>query len=582
MLFRFFILLICTLFLDAAELYVSSVEAGSVYGTRDRSSYTLHEALRRAQSGDTILLRKGIYALPVYVNRSGKPGKPITIRAYPGEKVVFQGNGTCKENDFRIRGNWIVCRDFEIRRSCNGLMLEKGASHNLIENIRSHENHFSGFIITRKAAYNILKNCDAWDNFDHGGSMGEGGNADGFAIGSRIGDDQYVGSGNKLLYCRAWHNSDDGFDFWKSGNAVYVEGCLAYDNGLANGDGNGFKLGRGNPHLHKDRHILVNCKAWNNRQNGFDYNDIEVAQILKGNIAWHNLVNYKFMGSVAHFLQNNISLFPLKGDLLSAYIIALGNSWQKISPDDPRLKKMFVSFDDRVIRGARDASGNLPQSDFLKPNSIYQALWNPKPTVYIIGDSTVESYPENAKKGGWGEFVGSFFPNVRFVNFAKSGKSSKTFREDGLWQKVLSRLKKGDYLLIQFGHNDSHAGKREGTTLTAYRRNIIRFIHEAKAKGAVPILVSPMHRRIFNADGTLKQWLGKYARVLSQVAAREHVRYIDLYHMSEKWMMRLGEKGSAYISCCPQDRTHFSKTGAMELAAMVASALRKTGVNVFK
>ncbi len=544
-----------------------------VYETKQ--PHTLHEVLKQVQPGDTILLHSGIYPLPVYINKRGSARKPITLKAYPGEKVVFQGNGSCKENDFRIRGDWIVCQNFEIRNSCNGLMLEKNASHNLIENVRSHDNHFSGFIITRGAAYNTLKNCDAWNNFDRGGSMGEGGNADGFATGSRIGNGQYIGSGNRLLYCRAWHNSDDGFDFWKSSNGLYLKGCLAYDNGLADGDGNGFKLGRGNPLVRKDHHVLVDCKAWHNRQNGFDYNDIEVSQTLRGNIAWDNLVNYKFLGTATHLLQNNISLFPRKKDLLSDYLIAEHNSWQKIDPHDPCLRKMFISFDDSVIRGERDAFGYLPKSDFLKPNAAYHDLWAKKFTVYIIGDSTVETYPKNAKKGGWGEFLGSFFPGIRFENFARSGKSSKTFREEGWWAKVLPRLKKGDYLLIQFGHNDSHVGKREGTTLAQYRRNIIRYISEAREKGAIPVLVSPMHRRIFNADGTVKQWLRKYAYMLSKMAKRYHLHYVDLYTMSGKWMEELGEKGSAYLSCCPQDRTHFSKKGARELARFVAKTLKR-------
>jgi len=571
MLYRllFFLFFLC--------LPISALQTVTVFpdNRTPKHSPTLHEVLQQIQPGDTVLLHGGIYRLPVYINRSGEAQNPITLKAVPGEKVVFQGNGSCKENDFRIRGNWIICQDFEIRNSCNGLMLENNASHNLIDNIRSHHNHFSGFILTRGAAYNTLKNCDAWDNFDHGGSMGEGGNADGFAAGSRIGNRQYIGPGNRLLYCRSWHNSDDGFDFWKSGNGIYLKGCLAYDNGLADGDGNGFKLGRGNPFINKDHHILVNCKAWHNRQNGFDYNDIEVAQTLRGNISWENGVNYKFLGTAHHLLQNNISLFPRKDDLLSDYLIAKHNSWQKIDPSDVKLRKMFFSFDDTTIRGKRDTEGNLPESDFLEPNDIYYALWRKRFKVYIIGDSTVESYPKNAKKGGWGEFLETFFPDIQFENFAKSGKSSHTFRKDGLWNKVLSKLKKGDYLLIQFGHNDSHVDKPEGTTLEEFKDNIIRYIVEARRKGAIPVLVSPMHRRIFNADGTLKQWLGKYARILAQIANTYHLCYVDLYSMSEKWLEQLGEEKSERFFCCPQDRTHFSKEGAYILAKMVATVLKR-------
>lgn len=318
-----------TFTLFAGETYIVSKKMGNDAnpGTRTRPFKTMKKALSILKPGDTLYIRAGTYPLGIFVNTKASPQAPITIAAYPNEKVLFRGNGSARNNDFRIRGNWIIIKNIELMRSYNGLVIEKKGSHNIIENVTSHHNHFSGFMLTRGAAHNTLINCKAHDNFDKGGSLGDGGNADGFGTGSRIGNDQYIGIGNTFINCSAWHNSDDGFDFWRSGNPVTIIGCKAYENGLAQGDGNGFKLGPENPVHPSDNHIVINSRAWRNRQNGFDYNDNKAVLTLSGNIAYANGTNYKLLGNSPHILVNNISVLPKSKDKLSHFIVDINNHW---------------------------------------------------------------------------------------------------------------------------------------------------------------------------------------------------------------------------------------------------------------
>ena len=124
----------------------------------------------------------------------------------------------------------------------------------------------------------------------------------------------------------------------------------------------------------------------------------------------------------------------------------------------------------------------------------------PPVRVVLVGDSTVND------EGGWGPgFRASFGPDVEVVNLAKNGRSSKSFRGEGLWAPALTG--KPDYILIQFGHNDG-PGKgpdRETDPKTTFRENMTRYVEEARAAGAQPVLVTSIVRRVFTADGKIKR-----------------------------------------------------------------------------
>jgi pectate lyase len=194
--------------------------------------------------------------------------------------------------------------------------------------------------------------------------------------------------------------------------------------------------------------------------------------------------------------------------------------------------------------------------------------------IVIIGDSTVCNYPENVPTRGWGQFVQGYFNDaVAVVNWAKSGRSTKTFIKEGLWKKALTE--KPDFVLIQFGHNDSHATDRpEATSAAGDFRDYLRgYIDESRAAGATPILVTPMHRRTFDKDGKLTDILGPYAEAMKEVGAEKKVAVVDLHAASGKLFQQLGDAASAEMANQAGDRTHFNEKGARAMAELVMQEL---------
>ncbi|HEY1174011.1 MAG TPA: GDSL-type esterase/lipase family protein [Verrucomicrobiae bacterium] len=194
--------------------------------------------------------------------------------------------------------------------------------------------------------------------------------------------------------------------------------------------------------------------------------------------------------------------------------------------------------------------------------------------VAILGDSTVSEYPTNSIIRGWGHYVQSWFnDSLQVTNVALSGRSSKSFITEGHWEKT--KAIRPDIVIIQFGHNDSHAKTEPKATdaATDYRDYLHRYINEARAFGAQVVLVTPMHRRTFNADGSLNDILKPYAEAMKIVAADKKVPLVDLHTASGKLFAKLGDAGSADLSNAPGDRTHFSAKGARAMAELVMQEL---------
>ncbi|MBI3875166.1 MAG: rhamnogalacturonan acetylesterase [Verrucomicrobia bacterium] len=194
--------------------------------------------------------------------------------------------------------------------------------------------------------------------------------------------------------------------------------------------------------------------------------------------------------------------------------------------------------------------------------------------IAVIGDSTVCEYPAESNIRGWGHFLApAFQEHVRIINLAKSGRSTKTFIKEGLWTKTLAQ--KPDFVLIQFGHNDSHGKDRPESTdaATDYRDFLRRYVDEARAAGATPVLVTPMHRRRFDANGKVTQELLPYADAMKAVAKEKQAALVDLHAASGELFEKLGDEGSADLSCSTTDRTHFSEKGAKAMAGLVLKSL---------
>jgi lysophospholipase L1-like esterase len=202
--------------------------------------------------------------------------------------------------------------------------------------------------------------------------------------------------------------------------------------------------------------------------------------------------------------------------------------------------------------------------------------------LVLIGDSTVSNYPQNHANRGWGQFVAERFEEgtVEVINLAAPGRSTKTFITEGRWRTALEA--KPDYVLIQFGHNDSHApGRPESTDpATDYRAYLRQYIDEARDIGATPILVTPVVRRTFDAEGRIvenqpppNRKLADYADAMRAVGRDKQVAVIDLHASSRALAERLGPEASAAMASRKGDVTHFNEKGARAIADLVVAQL---------
>lgn len=212
-------------------------------------------------------------------------------------------------------------------------------------------------------------------------------------------------------------------------------------------------------------------------------------------------------------------------------------------------------------------------------------------TLFLVGDSTMAERDNlDRKMRGWGQMLQPFFTDEVVVeNHARGGRSTKSFMSEGRWQVVLGRIKPGDYVLIQFGHNDQkHKDpKRFTNPYTGYRRNLERFVKEARAKKAHAILATSIVRRKFNDDGVLVDTHGNYPLVTRLVADDLSVPFIDLQLLTENLVEEYGVEGSKvlYTWLEPgeepehpeglQDNSHLSAAGGTEVARLVVQELKR-------
>jgi lysophospholipase L1-like esterase len=204
--------------------------------------------------------------------------------------------------------------------------------------------------------------------------------------------------------------------------------------------------------------------------------------------------------------------------------------------------------------------------------------------VFIVGDSTASQYgAERAPREGWGMQLQSCLDPAAWQvrNHAQSGRSSRSFIEEGWLKPVEAELHRGDVLLIQFGHNDEkfEDPTRYDAPATAFPQWLMRYVALARAKGATPILVTPLARRKFEHGSKLDQLLdthGAYSIAVRTLASREHVGLIDLDASSTAWLRALGDEASkSYYMHVPEqhqaDDTHLQQRGAVQVACLVVA-----------
>lgn len=215
-------------------------------------------------------------------------------------------------------------------------------------------------------------------------------------------------------------------------------------------------------------------------------------------------------------------------------------------------------------------------------------------TVYLAGDSTVSDYPKNrAPESGWGQAIGVMFDeNVMVKNEAASGRSAKSFITEGRLAKILKEIHRGDYLFIQFGHNDQKINDPNRSTepFTTYKSYLKQYIDGAREKGAIPVLVTPVERRKFSVDGKAIDTHGHYPEAMKELGKEEHVVVIDLTTKSKQLFERLGQEKTKDIFLFldagenpnfpngVMDNTHFQEKGAREMARLVLDGIEEQNI----
>ena len=208
------------------------------------------------------------------------------------------------------------------------------------------------------------------------------------------------------------------------------------------------------------------------------------------------------------------------------------------------------------------------------------------PTLYLAGDSTVVDQ-DKEPWAAWGQMLPMFFGlGLSVANEAESGETIKSFVGERRYAKVLSTMKQGDFVMIQFAHNDQKPGAGYVPAQTEYKDLLRRFIVDTRARGATPILVTSMNRRSFGPEGHIVPTLGDYPASMREVAASEHVELIDLNAMSKTLFEAMGPEGTLHAfvhypaNTFPgqttelKDDTHFNAYGAYELARCVVQSLQ--------
>jgi len=206
----------------------------------------------------------------------------------------------------------------------------------------------------------------------------------------------------------------------------------------------------------------------------------------------------------------------------------------------------------------------------------------------MIGDSTMCLYHSSRfPLTGWGmPFAQYFDSTVTIENKAKGGRSTRTFIAENRWQPIVDNLSKGDYVFIQFGHNDEAKNYPDRyTTPEDYRANLIKFITESRAKEAIPVLITPVSRRKFDAKGNALETHATYSKIVREVAQQYKVPLIDLDQMSLELIQQYGPENSPLLFMQLEagedpdypsgilDNTHFNNYGARHIAELVIKGI---------
>lgn len=214
-----------------------------------------------------------------------------------------------------------------------------------------------------------------------------------------------------------------------------------------------------------------------------------------------------------------------------------------------------------------------------------------KINVWLIGDSTMCLYASNrAPLTGWGmPFVHFFDSTIAINNKARGGRSTRTFISENLWQPIADSLQEGDYVLIQFGHNDEAKDEKykdRYTPVADYKTNLIKFLTESRAKKAIPVLITPVTRMNFDENGKIRETHKEYSAAVWKIGKGYNVPVIDLDAKSRVLLQQFGTVHSKLLFMQldslehpnypngQNDNTHFNEYGARRMAELVLAEIK--------
>lgn len=201
---------------------------------------------------------------------------------------------------------------------------------------------------------------------------------------------------------------------------------------------------------------------------------------------------------------------------------------------------------------------------------------SPKTRIFIAGDSTAQTYDiSQTQMRGWGQLLPVYLSDeVQVYNYAKAGRSTKSFRAEHRWDSIMNKAQKGDYILIQFGHNDTSSKPERHASPIDFKNNLVQFISEARSKQAIPVLLTPIVMRTFENGHLVDNRLKTYPGIIREVAQEQNVLLIDVNTKTRDLILKLGDEASKVLYM-PGDDTHTNERGAQEYAAIVAKGLQE-------
>ena len=278
-----------------------------------------------------------------------------------------------------------------------------------------------------------------------------------------------------------------------------------------------------------------------------------------------------------------------KGELLPCSFTINKRDIHISDKEDVRIKpreRSKLNWDDKLTL---EFNGDAPQLTEL----IIERVEN-VPTIFLCGNSTVVDQ-DNEPWASWGQMVPRFFTDsICYANYAESGESANTFIGAGRLKKALTQMKPGDYIFMEFGHNDQKQKGPGKGAFYSFMTSLKTFIDEARARGAQPVLVTPTQRRSFDENGKIKDTHLDFPDAVRWLAEKENIPLIDLHAMTRVLYEAMGveESKHAFVhypaNTYPgQDRpladnTHFNPYGAYQIAKCVIEGMKKAGLPIVK